>query len=266
MDELAVQGCGERILWVTGLGATETAPSVTFTRGDGVRSGMIGLPVPGVEVKLAPDGDKTEMRVRGPSVTPGYWRQPELTRAAFDDEGFYRLGDAVAWVDAADPRKGLVFDGRVAEDFKLATGTWVSVGPLRAKLIAAGAPFVQDVVIAGLNRDWIGALVFPRLDECRALAAGLAADAPASEVLAHPAVRAKFQSLFDALAREATGSSTRIARAIPLDAPPSIDASEITDKGSINQRAVLKHRAALIEELYAATPTPRTIVAAQVRS
>ena len=175
MDELAVQGCGERILWVTGLGATETAPSVTFTRGDGVRSGMIGLPVPGVEVKLAPDGDKTEMRVRGPSVTPGYWRQPELTRAAFDDEGFYRLGDAVAWVDAADPRKGLVFDGRVAEDFKLATGTWVSVGPLRAKLIAAGAPFVQDVVITGLNRDWIGALVFPRLDECRALAAGLAA-------------------------------------------------------------------------------------------
>ncbi len=266
MDELAVQGCGERILWVTGLGATETAPSVTFTRGDGVRSGMIGLPVPGVEVKLAPDGDKTEMRVRGPSVTPGYWRQPELTRAAFDDEGFYRLGDAVAWVDAADPRKGLVFDGRVAEDFKLATGTWVSVGPLRAKLIAAGAPFVQDVVITGLNRDWIGALVFPRLDECRALAAGLAGDAPASEVLAHPAVRAKFQSLFDAFAREATGSSTRIARAILLDAPPSIDASEITDKGSINQRAVLKHRAALVEELYAATPTPRTIVAAQVRS
>ena len=266
MDELAVQGCGERILWVTGLGATETAPSVTFTRGDGVRSGMIGLPVPGVEVKLAPDGDKTEMRVRGPSVTPGYWRQPELTRAAFDDEGFYRLGDAVAWVDAADPRKGLVFDGRVAEDFKLATGTWVSVGPLRAKLIAAGAPFVQDVVIAGLNRDWIGALVFPRLDECRALAAGLAGDAPASEVLAHPAVQAKFQSLFDALAREATGSSTRIARAILLDAPPSIDASEITDKGSINQRAVLKHRAALVEELYAATLTPRTIVAAQVRS
>ncbi|HTO47991.1 MAG TPA: feruloyl-CoA synthase [Burkholderiales bacterium] len=261
MDELAVQACGERILWVTGLGATETAPSVTFTRGDGVRSGMIGLPVPGVEVKLVPDGDKAEMRVRGPSVTPGYWRQPDLTRAAFDDEGFYRLGDAVAWVDERDPRKGLVFDGRVAEDFKLATGTWVSVGPLRARFIAAAAPFVQDVVIAGLNRDWIGALVFPRLDECRALAPELAASAPAAAVLAHPAVRGKFQALLDAFAREATGSSTRIARAILLDAPPSIDASEITDKGSINQRAVLKARAAPVEELYAETPPPRVIVA-----
>jgi feruloyl-CoA synthase len=263
MDELAVQACGERILWVTGLGATETAPSVTFTRGDGVRSGMIGVPVPGVEVKLAPDGDKVEMRVRGPSVTPGYWRQPELTRAAFDAEGFYRLGDAVAWVDAADPRKGLVFDGRVAEDFKLATGTWVSVGPLRAKFIAAAAPYVQDVVIAGLNRDWVGALVFPRLDECRTLAPALPASAPATEVFAHPAVRAKFQALFDAFARESTGSSTRIARASLLEAPPSIDASEITDKGSINQRAVLKTRAALVDELYADPPGPRVIVAAK---
>jgi len=263
MDELAVQACGERILWVTGLGATETAPSVTFTRGDGVRSGMIGLPVPGVEVKLVPDGDKVEMRVRGPSVTPGYWRQPDLTRAAFDDEGFYRLGDAVAWVDERDPRKGLVFDGRVAEDFKLATGTWVSVGPLRARFIAAAAPFVQDVVIAGLNRDWIGALVFPRLDECRALAPELAASAPAAAVLAHPAVRGKFQALLDAFAREATGSSTRIARAILLDAPPSIDASEVTDKGSINQRAVLKSRAALVEALYAEVPAPRVIVAGE---
>jgi feruloyl-CoA synthase len=264
LDELAVQACGERILWVTGLGATETAPSVTFTRGDGVRSGMIGLPVPGVEVKLAPDGDKTEIRVRGPSVTPGYWRQPELTKAAFDEEGFYRLGDAVAWVDANDPRKGLVFDGRVAEDFKLATGTWVSVGPLRAKFIAFANPYVQDVVFTGLNRDWLGALVFPRLDECRTLA-GLPAGAAPAEVLAHPAVRAKFQALLDAFAREATGSSTRIVRAILLDRPPSIDASEITDKGSINQRAVLKARAALVEELYAETPSQRTLAAKDSR-
>jgi feruloyl-CoA synthase len=261
LDELAVQACGERILWVTGLGATETAPSVTFTRGDGVRSGMIGLPVPGVEVKLAPVEDKVEMRVRGPSVTPGYWRQSELTRAAFDEEGFYRLGDAVAWVDEREPHRGLVFDGRVAEDFKLATGTWVSVGPLRAKFITAAAPYVQDVVIAGLNRDWVGALVFPRLDECRALAPELAANAPPSEIVGHPAVRAKFQAMLEAFARDATGSSTRIARAIVLDGPPSIDASEITDKGSINQRAVLKARAVLVEELYAETPSPRTIAA-----
>jgi feruloyl-CoA synthase len=246
---------------VTGLGATETAPSVTFTRSDGVRSGMIGVPVPGVEVKLAPEGDKLEMRVRGPSVTPGYWRQPELTRAAFDEEGFYRMGDAVRFVDPDDPQRGLVFDGRVAEDFKLSSGTWASVGPLRAKLIAAGAPLVQDVVIAGLNRDWIGALIFPRLGDCRALCPGLPAQASPSEVLAHDAVRARFQALLDALARETTGSSTRIARAIVLEAPPSIDAAEITDKGSINQRAVLRTRAALVEELYADPPPAHVLCA-----
>jgi feruloyl-CoA synthase len=263
MDELAVQACGERILWVTGLGATETAPAVTFTRSDGVRSGMIGVPVPGVEVKLAPTEEKLEMRVRGPSVTPGYWRRPELTGAAFDEEGFYRMGDAVRFVDPDDPRRGLVFDGRVAEDFKLSSGTWVSVGPLRAKLIAAGAPLVQDVVIAGLNRDRIGALIFPRLEDCRALCPGLPAKAAASEVLAHDGVRARFQALLDALAREATGSSTRIARAIVLEAPPSIDASEITDKGSINQRAVLRTRAALVEELYTDPPSVRVLCARQ---
>jgi feruloyl-CoA synthase len=261
LDELAVQTCGERILWVTGLGATETGPSATFTTRDGVRSGMIGLPVPGVEVKLAPEGDKTEFRVRGPSVTPGYWRQPELTRAAYDEEGFYRMGDAVGFVDPEDPEQGLFFDGRVAEDFKLATGTWVSVGPLRAKIIAAGAPHVQDVVIAGLNRDSLGALVFPNVAACRELCGGVPAQAPLGDVVRHPAVRARFQALFDDLARAPTGSSTRIARAIVLDTPPSIDASEITDKGSINQRAVLKTRAGLVEALYAEPPAPHVIVA-----
>jgi feruloyl-CoA synthase len=261
LDELAVEACGERILWVTGLGATETGPSATFTTRDGVRSGMIGLPVPGVEVKLAPEGDKAELRVRGPSVTPGYWRQPELTQAAYDDEGFYRMGDAVCFVDPEDPEQGLFFDGRVAEDFKLATGTWVSVGPLRAKIIAAGAPHVQDVVIAGLNRDALGALVFPNVAACRELAVGLPAQAPLADVVRHPAVRTRFQGLFDGLARESTGSSTRIARATVLETPPSIDASEITDKGSINQRAVLKTRAALVEALYAEPPAPHVIVA-----
>jgi len=260
MDELAVQTRGERILWATGLGATETGPSATFTTRDGVRSGMIGLPVPGIEVKLAPDGDKAEFRVRGPSVTPGYWRQTELTRAAYDEEGFYRMGDAVRFVDPEDPEQGLLFDGRVAEDFKLSSGTWVSVGPLRAKFIAAGAPQVQDVVLAGLNRDWVGVLVFPNVEACRGLCGDLFGPAPMSDVVRHPAVRARFQALLDALARESTGSSTRIARAIVLDSPPSIDASEITDKGSINQRAVLKRRAALVEELYAEPPSARVIV------
>ncbi len=263
LDELAVQTCGERILWVSGLGATETAPSVTFTRGDRVRSGMIGLPVPGVEVKLAPVGEKLEIRARGPSIMPGYWRQPELTRTAFDEEGYYRLGDAVRWVDPADHGQGLFFDGRIAEDFKLSSGTWASVGPLRARFIAEGAPYVQDVVLAGINRDWIGALVFLRLDDCRRLCPELSPHASAGEVLRHPAVRAQFQLLLDRLAAGATGSASLIERAILLEVPPSIDLGEVTDKGSINQAAVLEHRAGLVEALYAQPPGPDVIGAAR---
>jgi feruloyl-CoA synthase len=263
MDELALETCGERILWVTGLGATETGPSVTFTTAADVKAGMIGLPVPGVQVKLAPEGDKLEMRVRGASITPGYWREPDLTRSAYDEEGYYRLGDAVGLVDPNDPERGLFFDGRVAEDFKLSTGTWVSVGPLRAKVIAAGSPHIQDVVITGLNRDALGALVFPNLEACRALCPGIAEPATAAQILAEPAVRARFQQVLDRLAREATGSSTRIVRALVLEVPPSIEASEITDKGSINQRAVLKHRAKLVDALYAARPGEQVLVAAK---
>jgi feruloyl-CoA synthase len=253
LDELGERTVGERIPMFTGLGMTETAPSCTFALGTAVRSGHIGLPCPGVEVKLVPMGEdadrKVEIRFRGPNVMPGYWRAPEQTAEAFDDEGFYRTGDAVRWVDPGDPQKGLLFDGRVAEDFKLSTGTFVSVGPLRARIIATGAPCVQDAVITGLNRDDIGMLVFPRLDECRKLA-GLGADSPAPEVLHHPAVRAFFQRLLDRLWREGTGSATRVARAHVLAEPPSIDKGEVTDKGSINQRAVLHHRAALVEALY----------------
>jgi feruloyl-CoA synthase len=263
LDELAVQACGERILWVTGLGATETAPSVTFTLTDGVRSGMIGLPVPGVEVKLVPVGEKLEIRARGPNITPGYWRQPGLTRAAFDEDGYYRFGDAVRWVDPADHGKGLFFDGRIAEDFKLSSGTWVSVGPLRARFVAEGAPYVQDVVVAGINRKSIAVLVFPRLDDCRKLCPGLAPQASAAEVLRHPAVRAQFQLLLDRLAAGATGSASRIERAMLLEVPPSIDLGEVTDKGSINQAAVLEHRAGLVEALYAQPPGTEVIGAAE---
>ncbi len=258
-DELAVATCGERILWITGLGATETAPLATCANWETARAGMIGLPAVGQEMKLAPVGNKLEARFRGPNVSPGYWREPELTRDAFDEEGYYRIGDAVRFVDPDDPRKGLLFDGRLAEDFKLSTGTWASVGPLRARFIASGAPCVQDVVVAGHDRDFIAVLVFPRLDECRSLCPQLALDAPVRDVLAHPAVRARFQDLLDRLAKQATGGATRIERALLLDVPPSIDASEVTDKGSINQRAVLDHRAALVEELYAQPPSPRVI-------
>jgi feruloyl-CoA synthase len=250
LDRLAVAACGERIMMITGLGATETGPSVTFANWEAGRSGVIGLPAPGQDVKLVPSGEKLEIRVRGPNVTPGYWRQPELTAAAFDAEGYYRMGDAVRFVDPADPQKGLLFDGRVAEDFKLATGTWVSVGPLRARIITAGAPLVQDVVIAGQNRDEVAVLFFLNPEACRGLAP--------------EALRERVQSIVDALAAHATGSATRVARAIVLDAPPSLDLGEITDKGSINQRAVLNHRADVVEELYADPPSPRTIVARTV--
>ena len=252
---------GERVRIITGLGMTETAPSCTFAVGTDVRSGYIGLPAPGVEVKLVPMGDKTEIRFRGPNVMPGYWRAPDQTREAFDEEGFYRTGDAVRWIDPAQHGRGLMFDGRLAEDFKLSTGTFVSVGPLRAGIVAAGDPCVQDAVITGLNRDSVGALIFPRLDECRRLA-GLDPDAPAPQVLHSAAVRAFFEDMLDRLAQQSTGSANRVARAHLLAEPPSIDKGELTDKGSINQRAVLMHRAALVEALYeGAAADPFVIVA-----
>jgi feruloyl-CoA synthase len=240
---------GERVRIITGLGMTETAPSCTFAVGTAVASGHIGLPVPGVEAKLVPVDGKLEIRFRGPNVMPGYWRAPEQSAAAFDDEGFYRTGDAVKWIAAANPQRGLLFDGRTAEDFKLSTGTFVSVGPLRAKIIQAADPCVQDAVITGLNRDEVGALLFPRADECRRLA-GLPADTLLPEVLHHAAVRAFFQALANRLWRESTGSANRVARLHVLAEPPSIDKGEVTDKGSINQRAVLAHRDALVTALY----------------
>ena len=249
LHRLAERTVGERIPMMTGLGMTETAPSCTFALKPGIQSGHIGLPCPGVEVKLVPVDGKVEIRFRGPNVMPGYWREPHLTAEAFDEEGYYRTGDAVKFVDPQQPQKGLMFDGRIAEDFKLATGTFVSVGPLRARIIALGAPAVQDAVITGLNRNEVGMLVFPRVDECRKLA-GVGAHVPVPEVLHHPAVREFFQGLVDRLWSEGTGSANRVARAHVLVEPPSIDRGEITDKGSINQRAVLTHRESLVEALY----------------
>jgi feruloyl-CoA synthase len=259
LDRLAEQTVGERIRMFTGLGMTETAPSCTFAVGTDVRSGDIGLPVPGVEVKLVPLDGKLEIRFRGPNVMPGYWRAPVETAVAFDEDGFYRTGDAVVFKDASDPARGLRFDGRIAEDFKLSTGTFVSVGPLRAKVIAAGDPLVQDVVVAGIDRDEIGLLIFPRLDDARRLAAA-PPDWSAVQVLAAPAVRAFFQDLIDRLWAAGTGSANRPAFAIVLAEAPAIDRGEVTDKGSINQRAVLAHRTAEIERLYAAEPDAEVLV------
>jgi feruloyl-CoA synthase len=258
LDELSVLETGFRVPMLTGLGATESAPMSVSVNPRTSRSGHIGLPVPGNEIKLTPRNGKLELRVRGPNVTPGYWRQPQLTADAFDEEGFYKFGDAAKPAIPGDLSAGLDFDGRIAEDFKLASGTWVSVGPLRARFIAACAPLVRDVVIAGINRDEITALVVLDLDGCRLVNPAL----PANNVAAcaqDTEVRSAFRQRFAAFHSAATGSSTRVARALLLDAPLSIDRGEVTDKGSINQRAVLDHRKATVETLYSRTPVADVI-------
>jgi feruloyl-CoA synthase len=211
-----------------------------------------------MELKVAPVGDKLEARVRGPNITPGYWKERERTAAAFDEEGFYKMGDAMRFVDPARPERGLMFDGRLAEDFKLSNGTWVSVGPLRARILSQGA-LVQDAVITAPDREFVGALVFPNVAACRALCPDRGADAPIDLVLKDPRVRDTFRGLFQHLATESTGSSTFVARALLLGDPPSIDAREMTDKGSINQKAVLANRASLVEALYAEPPSADVI-------
>ena len=239
---------GERIVMGTGLGMTESGPFGIFVTNPYVNAGDLGVPTPGLELKLVDMGGKTEVRYRGPNITPGYWRNEEETKASFDDEGFFCTGDAVKWIDETDVHLGLKFDGRIAEDFKLATGTFVSVGPLRGKIIAAGAPYIQDVVLTGINLKEVGAMVFPT-PAVRALS-GMAADAPLADVLGSEAVLAHFQKVLNDLAKTATGSANRIARMCLLSEPPTIDKGEITDKGSINQRAVLSHRADTVAALH----------------
>ncbi|WP_462383009.1 feruloyl-CoA synthase [Pseudomonas sp. Marseille-QA0892] len=249
LDRIAEQHCGERIRMMAGLGMTEASPSCTFTTGPLSMAGYIGLPAPGCEVKLVPIDGKLEGRFRGPHIMPGYWRAPDQNADAFDEEGYYCSGDALKLADPADPHVGLMFDGRIAEDFKLSSGVFVSVGPLRNRAVLDGAPYVQDVVVAAPDRECLGLLVFPRLYDCRALA-GLGAEAKDSDVLQHPAVRDWFSEWLKRLNREATGNATRVEWIALLDEPPSIDRGEITDKGSINQRAVLKWRAEKVEALY----------------
>jgi feruloyl-CoA synthase len=258
LDELAVQETGVRVPMLTGLGATETAPFFMSVTPLTSRSGHVGLPVSGNDAKLIPNNGKLEVRAKGPNVTPGYWRQPELTSKAFDEEGFYIFGDAIKPVDPDDFDKGFDFDGRITEDFKLGSGTWVSVGPLRARFVAACAPLVRDAVIAGINRDELSALVILDLDGCRIINPAL----PAGDLAAaadDPVIRTAFAARLKQFAADATGSSTRITRAVLLDTPLSIDRGEVTDKGSINQRAALDHRAGLIDRLYSPSPDSQVI-------
>ena len=259
LDMLALQACGERIVIMTGLGATESGPSAMFCSKDMMRmSGAIGLPVPGIVLKLTPVDGKLEARLKGPSITQGYWRQPDTTAASFDEEGFYKLGDAVRFADPDDPRKGFFFDGRISEDFKLLTGTWVRVGLLRASLLHVFGAYAKDVVIAGHQQDDISILIFPDFEALKTLSPDLAS-ATGDEIVSHGEVRALFRKKLEEAAAASTGSSTRVERALLMVEPPSIDGHEITDKGSINQRAVLERRAALVDELYSLPLSPRII-------
>jgi feruloyl-CoA synthase len=259
MQQLAEASCGERILFLTSLGTTETGPFALIRTWDSENPANVGVPCVGLDLKLAPVDGKYEGRLKGHNITPGYWREPELTRKAFDEEGYYRLGDAFRLVDPQNPAQGVMFDGRIAEDFKLSTGTWVSVGPMRARIIDHFNPLVRDVVLVGPDREHLTALAFPDLDACRRLASDLDATASVADVTTHPDVRATFASRLAALARTATGTSSRVTRMLLLEEPPSIDIGEVTDKGSINQRAVLNHRTTLVAELYAEPCSARVI-------
>jgi feruloyl-CoA synthase len=260
LEALSIAARGQRVVMISSWGATETAPMATTVHYEIDRAGVIGLPGPGTEIKLVPNAGKLEMLVRGPNVTPGYWRRADLTRAAFDAEGFYRIGDAGRFADPEDPLKGLEFDGRIAEDFKLMSGTWVPVGMLRVRAIAAAAPIAQDIVIAGHDREEVGLLVFPNPAGCRALCPGLGADASLATLIAQPEVRGRLADALRTLAGESTGSATRPTRALFLAEPPQIDAGEITDKGYVNQRAVLERRAEAVRTLFAEPPGPEVIL------
>ncbi len=259
LEAVALRTTGERVPMTSSWGTTETSPLSTAAHFMIERAGPIGVPVPGVELKLVPTGGKLEVRVRGPNVTPGYWKRPDLTRAAFDAEGFYQPGDAVCFADPAEPTNGIVFDGRLAEDFKLTTGTWVAVGVLRVGVLAAASPALQDAVIAGENRAAIGMLAWLNAAGCGKLAG---CDAPLPELARHPAVREHVAGAIRQWNAGHPGSSERIARVLLLADTPSIDANEITDKGYINQRLALARRKADVERMFAPVPDADVIVLA----
>ncbi len=262
LDELAVKHMGERILIVSGIGSTECGPVPTTTSWDPEREALAGLPVVGIDIKLAPVNDKLELRIKGDCVTPGYWNDPELTAAAFDDEGYFCLGDAVTLVDPLRPERGLRFDGRIAENFKLSSGTWVHAGALRSAAVAAFSPLALDVIIAGSGRSFVSALVFPDVGKCRALDAGLPAGATVAEVLASPRVIQRFQQMLDVLAASGTGTAHRIVRVSVEADPATLDTGEMTAKSALSASAVLRRRTAAVDKLFAEAPDPGVLRAA----
>ena len=260
LEAISVRVRGSRVPILSALGSTETAPVATLSHWGSDHANTIGLPVPETEIKLVPSGGKIEIRVRGPNITPGYYRAPELTRVAFDEEGFFRLGDAVKFVDKTHPERGLLFDGRVSENFKLSSGTWVSTGNLRLAVISAGAPVIQDAVVTGHDRGEVGLLVFPNAAGCRSLLSGGNNDEPIEALVSRAEVRDRLVAGLSAYNAENPGSSTRISKVLLMTEPPNIDGNEITDKGYVNQRGVLARRAALVERLYAEKPDEDVII------
>ena len=248
-EKLAIETTGKKIMIASGLGCSETCPSALFASEPGGFAGLLGVPVPGLELKLVPFDGKTEARYRGKNVFPGYWRQPELTAKAFDEEGFYCTRDALKFVDENNANKGMTFDGRIAEDFKLNTGTWVNVSVLRAQIIEASNGLIQDVVITGQDNQFIGAIVFAGLDYCKKIT-GLGAHATPNKLINHIDIKQKLQEVLNELSIKSTGSATLVKRAVFADFVLSIDKGEITDKGSINQRMILQQHPEVVEKIY----------------
>ncbi|HBT34376.1 MAG TPA: feruloyl-CoA synthase [Pusillimonas sp.] len=258
LRKLSIETLSERVFMTTTLGSTETGPLAITANWDADFPNVLGLPVPGVEVKLVPVGRKQEMRVKGLNITPGYWKQPELTAKAFDEDGWYCIGDAVAFLDRDDPAKGLIFDGRIAEDYKLSTGTWVNAGPLRFSACNEFSPLVRDVLPVGHDRDEVGLLVFPEVEMCRQIS-GQLAEASVREILAHEAVRKEFQQRLNRLASRGTSSVNTVTRIILVEEP--LTGIELTDKNTLSFNVVLERRATDVVELYEKTPSSRVIMA-----
>jgi feruloyl-CoA synthase len=260
LEALAMQAIGERIIIGTGLGCTESSPSALFsTRYDGF-AGLLGLPVPGLSLKLVPVGDKLEARYKGANITPGYWNDTQLTAMAFDDEGYFKTGDALQFVNRDKVEDGLVFDGRIVEDFKLDSGTWVNVGDMRSRLLTAGGGLIADAVITGHDQSYVGALLF--IDtEIGKQRFGLPSATTARDLIFSKELRANIQRLLDGFAAENTGSATFIRKVLIADFQLTSDGGELTDKGNVNQRSVIQTRAAHIQQLYSDIPSDLTITA-----
>jgi feruloyl-CoA synthase len=262
LDALSLRTVGERIPMTSSWGTTETAPVVTAGHFLINRAGAVGVPVPGVELKLVPNANKLEVRARGPNIMPGYWKAADLTEAAFDEEGFYKPGDAMRLIDPTDPERGIAFDGRISEDFKLTTGTWVHVGGVRTGVLAAGSPVIQDAIIAGENRAFVGMLAWLNIAGCQQLLKAQQNSHPPltnAECAQHPLIRKHVRAGIARWNSEHPGSSTKVVRMLLLPDQPSIDVNEITDKGYINQRIALEQRRDTVELLFAEQPDPSVI-------